>query len=216
MDEPGSGGANHLYNITGFNSASNPSDPWTKRHGQPTEHSTVLFQNGPINEVGVNGVTHEALLAILIDRMEGFQKGPYASTDNQEALEAMRVAQTALQRRCGSDRAAASYAGTDGAQCGRHAHGLNQMNTCGTCKYFGKVITGTFDEDVPIPGTHQANKIPNTKFHQCDLIIHLNEVMMHGKKLPLVAAGVTDASGYSATLCVSEEFGCNQWTLRQI
>lgn len=99
LDSPGSGGANHLYHITGFNSASNPSDPWTKRHGQPAEHSTVLFQNGPINEVGVNGVTHEALLAILIDRMEGFQAGPYASPDNQEALDAMRTAQTALQRR---------------------------------------------------------------------------------------------------------------------
>ena len=99
LDEPGSGGANHLYHITGFNSSSNPSDPWTKRHGQPAEHSTILFQNGPIAEAGVNGLTHEALLAILIDRMEGFQAGPYASPDNQEALEAMRTAQTALQRR---------------------------------------------------------------------------------------------------------------------
>ena len=99
LDEPGSGGANHLYHITGFNSATNPSDPWTARHGQPAEHSTILFQNGPIGEVGVNGLTHEALLAILIDRMEGFQAGPYASPDNQEALDAMRTAQTALQRR---------------------------------------------------------------------------------------------------------------------
>src|SRR4051812_34644642 len=46
LDEPGSGGANHLYHITGFNSASNPSDPWTARHGSPAQHSTVLFQNG--------------------------------------------------------------------------------------------------------------------------------------------------------------------------
>lgn len=99
LDEPGSGGANHLYHITGFNSASNPSDPWTKRHGQAAQYSTVLFQNGPIGEVGVNGLTHEALLAILIDRMEGFQSGAYASMDNQEALEALRAAQTALQRR---------------------------------------------------------------------------------------------------------------------
>ncbi len=99
LDEPGSGGANHLYHITGFNSGSNVSDPWTARHGQPAEHSTILFHNGPINEVGVNGLTHEALLAILIDRMEGFQAGPYASTDNQDALDAMRTAHAALQRR---------------------------------------------------------------------------------------------------------------------
>lgn len=99
LDGPGSGNACHLYRITGFNTESNSSDPFTKLYGQPAKHSTVLFQNGPINEVGINGVTHEVLLAILIDRMESFQAGPYASADNQEALEAMRAAQTALQRR---------------------------------------------------------------------------------------------------------------------
>lgn len=102
VDEPGSGGANHLYRITGFSSrsnASNPWSPWAAHHDVAAEHSNILFQNGPINEVGVNGVTHEVLLAILIDRMEGFQDGPYASSDNQEALDAMRTAQTALQRR---------------------------------------------------------------------------------------------------------------------
>lgn len=82
-DEPGSSGANHQYSIT--------------LPDQQCYH--VDFQNGPIAEAGVNGLTHEALLAILIDRMEGFQKGPYHSADNQEALDALRTAQTALQRR---------------------------------------------------------------------------------------------------------------------
>lgn len=96
-DEPGAGGANHAYLIHGYNGTSNPSFPKVPvRVGSSTE---ILFQNGPINESGVNGITHEALLAILIDRMEGFQAGPYASADNQEALDAMRTAQTALQRR---------------------------------------------------------------------------------------------------------------------
>jgi hypothetical protein len=99
LDEPGSGGACHLYKITGFNSATNPSDPWTAAHGQPAVHAHVLFQNGPINEVGVNGVTHEALLAILCDRLSGFQSGPYHSADNAEALACLEQAQTALQRR---------------------------------------------------------------------------------------------------------------------
>jgi hypothetical protein len=99
QDKPGTGGASHLYHITGFNSGSNPSDPWTARHGVPAEHSTILFQNGPIGDVGVNGITHEVLLAILIDRLEGFQSGPYATADNQMALNAVRTAQTALQRR---------------------------------------------------------------------------------------------------------------------
>jgi hypothetical protein len=111
LDEPGSGGAHHLYHITGFNSASNPSDPWTKRHGQPAEHSTLLFQNGPINEVGVNGVTHEALLAILIDRLECFQAGPFANKYNSVALDYLRGAQDILQQRT-KDRMARGVEGT--------------------------------------------------------------------------------------------------------
>ena len=99
QDEPGSGGANHLYHITGFNSESNPSDPWTARHGQPATHSTILFQNGPIPEVGVNGVTHEALLAIVADRLRSFQAGQFACKANACALTHIEEAQHWLQQR---------------------------------------------------------------------------------------------------------------------
>ena len=97
LDEPGSGGACHLYEISGFETGTNPSLP--SDGVQPKSRTTILFQNGPINEVGVNGLTHEALLAILCDRMRGFQAGPYHSADNAEALACMEQAQTALQRR---------------------------------------------------------------------------------------------------------------------
>ena len=99
LDEPGPGGASHLYHVTGFNSGTNPSDPWTARHGQPAEHSTILFQNGPIPEKGANGLTHEVLLAIVEDRLAGFQSGKFACDENGEALAAVRVAQAALKRR---------------------------------------------------------------------------------------------------------------------
>jgi len=99
VDAPGSGGANHLYMISGFNTESNPSDPFTKRHGSPAEHATVLFQNGPINEVGVNGVTQEALLAIVIDRLRSFQAGPFSSRENALALTKCEEALHWLQQR---------------------------------------------------------------------------------------------------------------------
>jgi hypothetical protein len=99
MDEPGPCGANHLYQITGFNSAKNPSGPWVVRHGKPAEHSTILFQNGPIAEVGVNGLTHEALLAILVDRLQAFQRGPYACRENALALTKLEEAQHWLHHR---------------------------------------------------------------------------------------------------------------------
>lgn len=86
LDEPGAGGASHLYKITGFDSTTNPSCPWKALHGAPAVHSHVLFQNGPIKELGVNGVTQEALLAIIIDRLQAFQKGPYACRENALAI----------------------------------------------------------------------------------------------------------------------------------
>lgn len=99
LDEPGAGNANHLYRISGFISSSNPSDPWTAKHGVPAVDALRLFQNGPIGEVGVNGTTHEAEAAILIDRFEGFQKGPYACEDNEEGLFHLRAFLECCQRR---------------------------------------------------------------------------------------------------------------------
>jgi hypothetical protein len=98
-DRPGSGGASHLYMVRGFSTKTNPSFPLMERRGSPAEHATILFQNGPIAEAGVNGVTHEALIAIVMDRLESFQDGPYASQDNAEALDHLGRARACLERR---------------------------------------------------------------------------------------------------------------------
>ena len=99
-DEPGSGGANHCYVI---GTGTHEGIDWNRNASLPTDlkygDTAILFQNGPINIAGVNGVTHEVLLAILIDRMQGFQRGAYASDDNEQALTHMVYAQEALQRR---------------------------------------------------------------------------------------------------------------------
>ena len=83
LDEPGSGGASHHYGIFGWHSKGNPSvtpglDDETK--------CTVLFQNGPIAESGVNGISNEALLAVVEDRLKSFQAGPYSCRENALAL----------------------------------------------------------------------------------------------------------------------------------
>ncbi len=111
MDKPGQGGACHHYKITGFNTKSNTSDPFVERHGQPAEHATVLFQNGPIKEFGVNGVTQEALLAIVIDRLHSFQFGPFACLSNELALLKCREALETLQART-RERIARNVEGT--------------------------------------------------------------------------------------------------------
>ncbi len=103
LDQPGAGGACHHYHITGFDTETNPSDPFKARHGKSARHATILFQNGPINaEEGrrnVNGITHEVMLAILADRLRSFQAGPYHCEENAEALICVERAQLALKSR---------------------------------------------------------------------------------------------------------------------
>lgn len=98
-DEPGAGGANHLYMVEGFNTETNPSCPFTGRYGKPSDHTTIIFQNGPINTAGVNGVTQEVLLAIVADRLRSFQAGPYACRENALALTKIEEAVQWLQSR---------------------------------------------------------------------------------------------------------------------
>ena len=81
MDEPGAGGANHHYAVD-VDGSENGLD--------------VLFQNGPIAENGVNGVTQEVLIAICIDRLECFQRGPFACDENAAALAHLQSAQGVL------------------------------------------------------------------------------------------------------------------------
>ena len=94
-DEPGAGGANHAYSVTGMDMSENPSYSKECHAGV----LNVVFQNGPINENGVNGITQEVLLAIVADRLRSFQAGPYACRENALALTKIEEAQHWLQQR---------------------------------------------------------------------------------------------------------------------
>jgi hypothetical protein len=95
-DKPGAGGANHLYAVYGFHTLNNPSADSTCRDETCLK---ILFQNGPIGEAGVNGITQEVLLAIVVDRLQAFQAGPYACEENGNALEHIEAAQRWLLER---------------------------------------------------------------------------------------------------------------------
>lgn len=97
LDEPGSGGANHDYAISFYDEQCGYyRSPISDRHHR---NCIISFQNGPTPEVGTNGVTHEALLAIVIDRLESFQAGPYQCEENATALSCLQLAQAALKSR---------------------------------------------------------------------------------------------------------------------
>lgn len=87
QDEPGAGGANHDYRAS-----------WRGANGYEVV-DIIKFQNGPIAEVGVNGITQEVLLAIVADRLRSFQAGAYACRENAIALTKVEEAMHWLQQR---------------------------------------------------------------------------------------------------------------------
>lgn len=99
-DQPGSGGANHHYSIVGRNV-----------DGTVFVADHIRFQEGPIQEAGFNGLSNEALLAVVIDRMRGFQGGQYACRENALALTNLEQALMWLQKRT-RDRLARGVEGT--------------------------------------------------------------------------------------------------------
>ena len=98
LDEPGPGGASHLYSIIVNTDA-----------GATVDH--VRFQKGPIAEDGVNGLTQETLLAIVEDRLKCFQAGPYACRENAVALTKVQEAMMWLNKRT-ADRVDRGVEGT--------------------------------------------------------------------------------------------------------
>ena len=91
LDAPGSGGAHHHYMI-GRSVGTGDGD-------EDDILCDVEFQNGPIPENGVNGVTQETLLSIVADRLQCFQAGPFACAENGEALAHVLAAVQSLQKR---------------------------------------------------------------------------------------------------------------------
>ena len=81
LDEPGHGGAHHEY-LIGV-----PTRPDSLCEADDiAELGRISFQNEPVGEAGVNGVTEGALLAIVADRLRDLQNGPFACRTNALAL----------------------------------------------------------------------------------------------------------------------------------
>lgn len=99
LDEPGPGNACHSYAVT----------PTTGN----ASGVRIDFQNGPLGEtVHPNGLSNESLLAIVEDRLKGFQSGQYACVDNALALTKIQEAMFWLHKRT-RDRLARGVEGTN-------------------------------------------------------------------------------------------------------
>lgn len=88
-DKEKGGGANHQYDI---GIATEGGSKWDV-------HCQVHFQHGPVKDCGVNGITNEALMAIVIDRLRSFQRGPFACRENALALTNLEQSMMWLHKR---------------------------------------------------------------------------------------------------------------------
>lgn len=61
--------------------------------------SAVNFQEGPIKECGVNGVCNEDLIAMVICRLEHFQRSEFACRENALAITKLEEALLWLRKR---------------------------------------------------------------------------------------------------------------------
>lgn len=83
-DEPGPGGASHDYTIY--------SEP-------PDTETNIVFQKGPVAEVGHNGILEGPLVAIMIDRYAAFQAGPFPSDEGDRILNHLRQVENLIHKR---------------------------------------------------------------------------------------------------------------------
>lgn len=111
LDEPGAGGACHMYFVSGYDWEKNAALAALRTAPSGLSGVAIMFQNGPIAEHGINGLTQEVLLAIVVDRLQSFQRGAFACRENAVALTHIETAQLWLHKRT-LDRVARGVEGT--------------------------------------------------------------------------------------------------------
>lgn len=94
IDAPSYSGAHHEYRIVLRQSVETSEQ-------EDTEVLTleIKFQKGSVRDAGVNGITDEALLAILIDRLKGWQGGPFNTSENETVKVHLETALLWLMKR---------------------------------------------------------------------------------------------------------------------
>lgn len=98
-DYRSSDNANHKYVILVY---ANPLSDGVQPG--PIAQCEINFQNGGLKEVGPNGITDQALLAVVLDRLRSFNDGPYRSRENSMMITKLEEVLMWGEKR-GNDRA---------------------------------------------------------------------------------------------------------------
>lgn len=96
-DDVQSDGAHHAYRIEVYDRYSSNSVPVEDKGMKAV--SDLPFQNGGLLEVGANGITDQALLAVVLDRMRGFNDGPFRCRENSIIITKIEEALMWMEKR---------------------------------------------------------------------------------------------------------------------
>jgi len=99
VDIPSSDNAHHKYVIEVVDPQLCSPAPAPK----VVERCALNFQNGGLREVGPNGITDQALIAVVLDRLRGFNDGPYRCRENSMMITKLEEALMWFEKR-GNDR----------------------------------------------------------------------------------------------------------------
>ena len=105
LDEVGAGGANHEYEVRCV-------PPEGATISKNEIYAKIKFQKGAVKESGINGCHNEDLIAIVIDRLKGFQSGNFPCRENAIAITKLEEALLWLNKRT-NDRIARGVEGTN-------------------------------------------------------------------------------------------------------
>ncbi|MCU5706132.1 hypothetical protein OCF67_18295 [Bacillus wiedmannii] len=70
-----------------------------------SEYIKIKFQEGPIQENGVNGAQIEEVIQVLHDRLQGFQNGGFPCNENTMAMHHLKRAKKWLDERTAKRKA---------------------------------------------------------------------------------------------------------------
>lgn len=73
---------------------------WVPADGEETlQVIDIRFQEGPLTHVGANGCQLEDVIDVCVERLQGFQRGPFACRENELAIQKLEEARLWLSLR---------------------------------------------------------------------------------------------------------------------
>lgn len=100
-DYRASDGAHHKYTVRTYQ---DPIHQDGRINNRVVAQCDISFQDGGLKEVGPNGITDQALIAIVLDRVRSFNEGPYRCRENSMMITKLEEALMWGEKR-GNDRA---------------------------------------------------------------------------------------------------------------